>query len=189
VVDERFDIALLADLVDTRPDWNFVIVGPVVKIDEASLPRRVNLTWLGQQSYDLLPHLVSGWDVCLLPFALNESTRFISPTKTLEYLAAEKPVVSTAVRDVVEMYGDVVRIGGDAASFLRACGEALAETEFERVTRVERSRDRVAAYSWDHTVDVIEDAIAATVAGVGMKVDDAPMPTSAAGLAENHGRG
>lgn len=163
VIDERFDVELLTALVDARPAWHFVLVGPVVKIDESTLPRRPNLTWLGQQPYELLPQLVAGWDVCLLPFALNESTRFISPTKTLEYLAAEKPVVSTAVHDVLELYGDVVRVRADIPSFIAACEEALAEGETERRARIRKSDARVARYSWDRTVEVIEDTVAAAV--------------------------
>ncbi|HEV7912480.1 MAG TPA: glycosyltransferase, partial [Albitalea sp.] len=110
VIDERLDIGLIDDLASAHPDWQMVMVGPVVKISPDQLPRRPNIHWLGQQPYGLLPQLVAGWDVCLLPFALNESTRFISPTKTLEYMAAQKPVVSTPVRDVCVLYGDHVRI-------------------------------------------------------------------------------
>jgi glycosyltransferase involved in cell wall biosynthesis len=98
VIDERLDLELLAGLADRRPDWQIVMVGPVVKIDPAALPQRPNIRWLGMQRYEALPHLTAQWDVCLLPFALNDATRFISPTKTLEYLAAGKPVVSTPIR-------------------------------------------------------------------------------------------
>src|SRR6185312_9044694 len=100
VIDERLDLDLVARVADAKPAWQIVMVGPVVKIDPAKLPQRANIHWLGQQPYELLPQLVAGWDVCLMPFALNESTRFISPTKTLEYMAAGKPVVSTAIDDV-----------------------------------------------------------------------------------------
>jgi UDP-galactopyranose mutase len=105
VIDERFDIDLLRQAADMRPHWQFVMVGPVVKISEDELPRAANIHYLGGKSYDELPAYLSGWDVALMPFAMNESTQFISPTKTPEYLAGGKPVVSTPVKDVVRTYG------------------------------------------------------------------------------------
>ena len=107
VIDERIDLGLLAACAAARPDWSFVMVGPVVKVDPARLPRAPNIHWLGQRAYAELPAYMAGWDVALMPFALNEATRFISPTKTPEYLAAGCPVVSTPVRDVVRSYGGV----------------------------------------------------------------------------------
>ncbi|MGZ8259118.1 MAG: glycosyltransferase, partial [Caldimonas sp.] len=107
VIDERLDLDLVARVADADPGWQLVMVGPVVKIEPEALPQRPNLHWLGQQPYGLLPQLVAGWDVCLMPFALNESTEFISPTKTLEYMAAGKPVVSTPIHDVKAMFGDL----------------------------------------------------------------------------------
>ena len=114
-IDERMDLALLAGVADARPDWQLVMLGPVVKIDPASLPQRANIHYLGGKSYRELPQYVAGWDVALLPFARNEATRFISPTKTPEYMAAGKPVVSTSIRDVVRPYGEqgLVRIADD----------------------------------------------------------------------------
>lgn len=127
VVDERMDLGLLAALADARPHWSIVIVGPVVKIDEADLPRRANLHFLGGKTYEELPLYLRGWGVALMPFAINEATRFISPTKTPEYLAAGRPVVSTPVTDVVRHYGDVgaVHIADGADAFLAACEQAL----------------------------------------------------------------
>jgi UDP-galactopyranose mutase len=101
VIDERLDLDLVAAVADARPDWQVVMVGPVVKIDLESLPRRANLHYLGMKGYADLPLYLAGWDVALMPFAQNESTRFISPTKTPEYLAGGRPVVSTPIRDVV----------------------------------------------------------------------------------------
>ena len=120
VIDERMDLELLATVADTRPDWSLVLVGPVVKIAEQDLPRRANIHYMGQQSYDDLPAFLSGWDVALMPFAINESTRFISPTKTPEYLAAGRPVVSTPIRDVVRHYGELegVKIAETAEAFI-----------------------------------------------------------------------
>ena len=127
VIDERMDLALLAEVADARPGWSLVMVGPVVKIDEADLPRRANIHYLGGKSYAELPAYLSGWDVALMPFAINLSTRFISPTKTPEYLAAGRPVVSTPICDVIRHYGEIqgVAIAGTAADFVAACDTAL----------------------------------------------------------------
>ena len=127
VIDERFDIALLADVATLRPSMHFVILGPVVKIDPATLPQAANIHYLGGRGYADLPAYLSGWDVAMLPFALNESTRFISPTKTPEYLAAGRPVVSTPIRDVVRGYGDagLVSIAATAQEFAAALDSAL----------------------------------------------------------------
>ncbi len=160
VIDERLDIGLLEAVARAEPDWQLVMVGPVAKIDAARLPRLPNIHWLGAQPYQLLPQLVADWDVCLLPFALNESTRFISPTKTLEYMAAEKPVVSTAVHDVVAMYGDVVRIGRDAETFVDACRWALSETAYKRAERITEMLSTVSRHSWDNAAHRVQEAIA-----------------------------
>ena len=121
VIDERFDVPLLAAAADARPDWQFVMVGPVVKIDPAALPRRPNVHYLGQQCTGELPAFLAGWDVALLPFARNDSTKYISPTKTLEYMAAGKPIVSTPIADVAEPYGDMVGLGDTPEEFVAAC--------------------------------------------------------------------
>jgi glycosyltransferase involved in cell wall biosynthesis len=126
VIDERLDLPLVAAVAEARPDWQIVMIGPVVKIDPRSLPERSNLHWLGGRAYEELPAYLAGWDVALMPFALNASTEFISPTKTLEYMAAGCPVVSTAIADVVDPYGHegVVRVA-DRNDFVRAIGDAL----------------------------------------------------------------
>jgi len=127
VVDERMDLDLLAAVADARPDWAIVIVGPVVKISQNDLPVRKNLHFLGGKSYDQLPDYLRGWDVALMPFAINEATRFISPTKTPEYLAAGRPVVSTPITDVIRHYGDMaaVEIAATPEAFVEACDRAL----------------------------------------------------------------
>ncbi|MDQ4061394.1 MAG: glycosyltransferase, partial [Pseudomonadota bacterium] len=107
VIDERMDLDLVGRLAELRPDWQLVMVGPVVKIDPATLPRRPNVHWLGGKTYDELPAYLAGWDLGFMPFALNESTRYISPTKTPEFLAAGVPVVSTPITDVVRPYGEL----------------------------------------------------------------------------------
>ncbi len=151
VVDERLDIALLERLADADPAWQVVVAGPVVKIDPSQLPRRANLHYLSQQPYEALPSLLAGWDVCLLPFALNASTRHISPTKTLEYMSAGKPVVSTAIADVRRLYGAGVAVAADHGGFVDACREALEENAHARAHRLEAQRVLVEATSWDHT--------------------------------------
>jgi protoporphyrinogen oxidase/glycosyltransferase involved in cell wall biosynthesis len=162
VIDERFDIELTAALADAHPDWQIVLVGPVLKIDPASLPRRPNIHYLGQQPYEALPHFLAGWDVCLLPFALNEATRFISPTKVLEYMAAELPSVSTPIADVAKPYGHVVSIAHGHEQFVTACEEALARRPADAAELRATMRAIVAGTSWDVTADGMRDLIAAT---------------------------
>lgn len=159
VIDERMDLALVDELARRRPDWQIVMVGPVVKIDPAALPSRPNLHWRGMQPYERLPYLLAGWDLCLLPFALNEATRFISPTKTLEYLAGEKPVVSTGVQDVVTLYGHVVAVADGAEAFIAACERLLAESPEQRLQRLRETLSTVSRQSWAHTADTIQRLI------------------------------
>jgi glycosyltransferase involved in cell wall biosynthesis len=165
VIDERLDLGLIAALAQADPDWQIVMVGPVVKIDPGSLPRASNIHWLGQQPYTALPALVQGWQVCLMPFALNAATRFISPTKTLEYMAAEKPVVSTAVRDVVMLYGDQIRVARDADKFIAMCRAALAEGAAERTIRVANMRAALTRTSWDRTAESMRSLVDAVASG------------------------
>lgn len=166
VVDERLDTELVARLADAHPEGSVVMAGPVVKIDPATLPRRPNLHWLGMQPYERLPYLLAGWDVALMPFALNEATRFISPTKTLEYMAGEKPVVSTAVRDVISLYGDAVAIARDHEGFIAACGQVLHEGASARLRRSLSMLHAVALHSWDHSADCVHDLLSRTLAAV-----------------------
>jgi UDP-galactopyranose mutase len=150
VIDERMDLALLDGVAAARPDWHLVMVGPIVKIDPAALPRRANIHYLGSKRYEELPEYVAGWDVALLPFARNDATRFISPTKTPEYLAAGKPVVSTSIRDVVRPYGtkNLARIADDTPAFVEACTAAMTEDATKRITRADAFLRQM---SWDRT--------------------------------------
>ncbi len=150
VIDERMDIELLSSLADLRPQWNFVMIGPVVKIDPSDLPAKENIYYLGGKLYDELPAYIAGWDVAMMPFALNDSTKFISPTKTPEYLAAGKPVVSTAITDVVSPYGDegLVYIASTANEFITSIEMALEDDAAERHARVE---EFLREMSWDNT--------------------------------------
>ncbi|MDU0369333.1 glycosyltransferase family 1 protein [Hymenobacter endophyticus] len=151
VVDERLDIELLRKLAEAHPEWQFVIIGPVVKIDPATLPRQQNVHYLGSKDYQELPAYLQGWDVATLLFADNESTKFISPTKTPEYLAAGRPVVSTPIRDVVRPYGELnlVQIAATADEFGKAIEIALTQTQDTDWRR--RTDEYLATISWDQT--------------------------------------
>lgn len=150
VIDERLDLELLAGVADARPDWHIVMIGPVVKIDPATLPRRPNIHWLGARPYDELPAYIAGWDAAILPFARNAATRYISPTKTPEYLAAGKPVVSTSIRDVVRPYGEagLVHVADTPAAFVAAVLAAQAGVCEAWLARVDA---HLAGCSWDDT--------------------------------------
>jgi glycosyltransferase involved in cell wall biosynthesis len=154
VIDERMDIALVAEVADLRPDWQFVMIGPVVKIDPASLPQRANIHWLGGRRYDELPAYLANWDVGFMPFAINESTKFISPTKTPEFLAAGLPVVSTAITDVVTPYGveGLVEIASDAEATIAAVERLLSAERAPWLAKVDRT---LAQGSWDGTWDAM----------------------------------
>ena len=151
VIDERLDLGLIAALAAAHPEWTVVMIGPLAKIGPEDLPRAPNIHWLGQRGYDQLPAYLSGWDVALMPFAMNDATRFISPTKTPEYLAGGVQVVSTPVRDVVRHYGELaaVRIASDAAGFVRACETALSARD--RSQWREEADRLLADLSWDNT--------------------------------------
>jgi len=173
VIDERMDLALIDGVAAARPDWHLVIVGPCVKIDPATLPRRDNIHYLGMKTYAELPGYLSGWDVALLPFARNESTRFISPTKTPEYLAAGCPVVSTGVRDVIRPYGErgFVEIADSAEGFTAAIERALTGRSREWHEAVDRF---LAQMSWDRTWDEMSRLIDG-VASVRVRQPDTSM--------------
>ncbi len=164
VIDERIDLDLLAAAADARPDWQWVMVGPVVKIDPEALPRRSNLHYLGMKSYDELPSYLAGWDAALMPFARNESTRFISPTKTPEYLAGGRPVVSTPIRDVVRPYGELalVEIAEDPQAFVAAAERSMrrfGEGSPEREEWLRRVDEFLARGSWSRTFRHMSDLI------------------------------
>jgi hypothetical protein len=165
VIDERFDTGLVRQMAAAHPEWQIVLVGPVVKIDPAELPRADNVHYMGQRNYDELPKFLAGWDLCLLPFAMNDSTKFISPTKVLEYMAAEKLSVSTPITDVKVPYGDVVAIASTADEYIAACEQMLAAADDEKARLVERMRDIVANTSWDKTASRMHELISTTKPG------------------------
>jgi len=152
VIDERLDIELVDAVAAARPDWHIVLVGPVVKIDPATLPRRPNIHYLGPKVYDELPQYLGGWDVAIMPFAINESTRFISPTKTPEYMAGGRPVVSTPIRDVVRTYGAsaIVRIARDAHGFVSAIEDSLDDMRTPAAVAAVADHE-LRDMSWDNT--------------------------------------
>lgn len=164
VIDERLDIALLENAAIQRPDWQFILIGPVVKIDPDTLPRLPNIHYLGPKSYADLPRYLASWDVALMPFALNESTRFISPTKTPEYLAGGRLVVSTPITDVIRTYGDsgVVKIARTPIEFISAIEASLAEAFYQE--RVWQLADAALSdMSWDTTWKQMEEKMRCAV--------------------------
>lgn len=163
VIDERFDIELLREIATKRPNWQLIMIGPVVKIEHEILPKNKNIHYLGQKCYNELPRYLAGWDIALIPFLLNESTRFISPTKTPEYLAASIPVVSTAITDVVKPYGikKLVRICKDSDEFINAIETELAvKCRKEWLTQVD---EYLKLISWDKTFNSMQNKIKATI--------------------------
>lgn len=162
VVDERMDLDLIRGIAAARPEWQLVIVGPVVKIDPTELPQAPNIHWLGRRDYAELPAYLAGWDVALMPFAHNEATRFISPTKTPEYLAAGRPVVSTSIRDVVVPYGKLglVHIADGVTRFVEAAETAMATDPVPWLHRVDTL---LADISWDRTWREMDRLVAGVV--------------------------
>jgi glycosyltransferase involved in cell wall biosynthesis len=165
VIDERLDIALLTRVAGMRPDWQFILIGPVVKIDPANLPQRSNIHYLGPKKYAELPEYLAGWDIAMIPFALNESTKFISPTKTPEYLAGGKPVISPSIADVVDPYGDMglVKIADTPEQFIDAGDEILISgVDAKWQTKVEAFLNDM---SWDKTVGQMTSLIEQGIKG------------------------
>ena len=160
VIDERLDYELLAALAAANPDASLVMVGPVVKVDPRELPRATNIHWLGQRDYRDLPRYVKAFDVCLMPFALNEATEYINPTKTLEYMAAAKPIVSTPVPDVVHNFIPVVRVARSAEEFVAAAHAAAAAPD---AAMIERGIRMAQSSSWEAVVQQMRGLIADAV--------------------------
>ena len=159
VIDERFDIDLIKNAADLKPDWHFILIGPVIKIDQSTLPRNKNIHYLHSKSYDELPLYLSNWDIALIPFAINDSTKFISPTKTPEYLAGGKPVISTAITDVIKPYGEqklvhVVRNANELVE--KACEELSNNNKAGWLKKVD---DYLKDISWDHTKESMNELI------------------------------
>jgi len=179
VLDERLDRELLAAIAERRPDWHFVMIGPVTKIDPAVLPIAGNVHYLGPKRYAALPDYIAGWDVAMLPFARNEATRYISPTKTLEYLAAGRPVVSTSICDVVTPYGEMglARIADTPEGFVDAIASTFHDREGDWLARADSA---LAEMSWDQTWSRISELLrAATIDGYVKTSAQSPLPAAA----------
>jgi len=175
VIDERMDVELVGQVAELRPDWQFVMIGPVTKIDPTTLPRLENIHWLGGKSYQELPDYLAGWDVGFMPFALNEATRFISPTKTPEFLAAGVPVVSTPITDVVRPYGEkgLVEIAKTPLEVVRKVEALLERPRDAWLAKVDR---HLAAGSWDKTWAAMHKLMTETM---GEVVSDRAAPSVA----------
>jgi UDP-galactopyranose mutase len=186
VIDERMDMEALAALAASHPEWNIVMLGPIVKIDPDELPHAPNLHFLGMKEYQELPAYLAYFDVALVPFAMNEATRYLSPTKTLEYLAAGKPVVAAPIADIVELYGDYVRVAEAPQEYVSLTEAALAdleaETEAERRTRTAKVEKLLRLHTWDYIAGemqkLIETAARPDIATEGQldPASDAPPP-------------
>ncbi|HLL61786.1 MAG TPA: glycosyltransferase [Propionibacteriaceae bacterium] len=166
VIDERLDLDLVAGIARALPGWTIRIVGPVAKIDPEQLPKAPNLEYPGQVAYADLPSVMAGFDVALMPFALNEATRAISPTKTLEYLAAGLPVVSTRVPDVVADYGRVVHLADDADQFAAGCRQVVTDSVAEREHRIRHIKKR---QEWDYIAASMNGLIRPETARAGAR--------------------
>jgi glycosyltransferase involved in cell wall biosynthesis len=189
VIDERMDLGLIEQAADARPEWQFILLGPVVKIEEATLPRRNNIHYLGMQPYSDLPSYLGNWDVGLLPFARNDSTRFISPTKTPEYLAAGLPAVSTSIRDVVRPYGDagLVHIADTVGDFIHAAEMALNENRDTRFAKVDKFlANNSWARTWGRMNELLEDATAQREVVLRRKFQDSMPGQSGLGAVGAH---
>ncbi|HYF59664.1 MAG TPA: glycosyltransferase [Burkholderiaceae bacterium] len=167
VIDERVDYDLIARLSREFPNGSIVMVGPFAKIDPETVPRAPNIHWLGQRQYQDLPALVKAFDVCLMPFALNEATQFINPTKTLEYMAAGKPIVSTAVPDVLRLFVPIVDVAHDHDAFVDAAQRAwtapCADLLAKGIDRAERATwEAIVAAMRGHLIDAFRPARAAS---------------------------
>ena len=177
VIDERLDRELLSAVARLRPDWQLILVGPVVKIDPSTLPEVANIHYLGRKTYEELPAYVAGWDAAIMPFARNEATRFISPTKTPEYLAAGKPVISTPIVDVVRGWGhlDAVRIAEDPVRFVTEAEIALSLPADRPgwLAAVDRDLEQV---SWDRTWERMAGLIETALGDGEVAVPPCPAP-------------
>ena len=175
VIDERVDLALVAAVADARPHWTLVMAGPVHASVAARLPQRANLHWTGAPHYDELPGLFAGWDLAMMPFVLSAANRLANPLQTLEYLAADVPVVSTPLRDVEWLYGEAVSLAvPGAAGFVQACEQTLSESASARCRRSLAAMSIVATHSWDRSADTVHSLLLGSLDEQGRR-DRAPL--------------
>ncbi len=182
VVDERLDYKLLTALADANSAWSIAMVGPVAKIDPASLPRRPNLHWLGARPYEQLPAITKGFSVCLMPFALNAATEYINPTKALEYMAAGRPVVSTAINEVRTNFSHVSRIARTHEEFIKLCGR---EARSPSRMRIQRGLKLASENTWEAIAAKMDEHINNSLARRREPLNNAKLAPAAASLATN----
>lgn len=158
-IDERVDHDLLKKLAIKHPEWSIVLLGPIVrhKVGDSSYLHEIkNIFWLGPKDYSLLPGYAKAFDVCLIPFVLTREGKSLSPTKTLEYLATGKPVVSTPVTDVVRFYDRVIGIADGPDEFEMAVLRCMKEDDASmKQKRINFTRNR----SWEDTAENMEKLI------------------------------
>jgi glycosyltransferase involved in cell wall biosynthesis len=177
VIDERLDYSLIAKLAAAFPEGSVVMVGPLAKVEHDALPKAHNIHWMGQRAYRDLPAIVKTFDVCLMPFAMNESTRYINPTKTLEYMAAGKPIVSTAVPDVVRHFTPVVQVASGSEEFVALARQASSEPD---AALIHQGIARAAAASWDAIVSNMRADMCSAKARSDASAGTACSPSAAA---------
>ena len=159
VIDKSIDVTLLTAIADNNPRWHLIMAGPVANIDPATLPQRDNIHWLGIQPYHLIPRIMQTCDVCILPFVVNDTTKFYSLGKVVEYLAAEKPIVTTQIFDVIELFGDVVKASYNHGEFINHIDDLLREEPVQAAERIAKGNTLVANYSWDETSEKAHQAL------------------------------
>lgn len=157
VIDERIDLQLLQETAQKLPNVSFVMIGPLAKIDYSDLPKEANIHYLGMKTYNELPYYLKAFDIAMMPFALNDSTKYISPTKTLEYMAAGKPIISTKIIDVVRDYSSCVSLietsdefSNAITSLLEKANRLSMETEYQKILK---------KTSWDTTTNQMKSII------------------------------
>jgi len=185
VIDERVDYPLLDKMAEVHPEWSIAMIGPVVKVDPNLLPHRPNLFWLGARDYRVLPNYCKSFDLCLMPFAINSATQYINPTKALEYMATGRPIVSTAVADVVHNFGEVVRVAGNHTEFIASCEDALRNHD---PANIKRGLDMAEQNSWNSIVKkilgLIDEAVSERKKSGKALVPDGPRIETDVGILE-----
>jgi glycosyltransferase involved in cell wall biosynthesis len=160
VIDERLDYTLIATLAASHPSIHIVMIGPVVRVDSAELPQAPNIHWIGERAYDVLPSYLKAFDVCLMPFALNETTDHINPAKALEYMAAGKPVVSTAVADVVRNFTPIVNVALTPEEFVESVAADVLRPDADYIAEGIAMAE---AATWESIVDNMWSLMSAAV--------------------------
>jgi hypothetical protein len=151
------DTELLASMADSHPEWSSVLIGEVIE-DEFRLEKRPNVVLLGQKSYAELPQYVQAFDVCMIPFRLNELTLKVNPTKLLEYMAAEARSVD-GDPDMVRFYGNVIGIARNKEDFIAAVESTLEENRGGASAAVIQGMAIAEGSDWTATIAGMESII------------------------------